>query len=299
VHILDGSHAYLANLLPRRLRVVATVHDLIPLLTDRGELAGPLPSLPARLLWWLSKYGLRRADRLVAVSASTANALLRLCRVPSERVSVVHNPVCAPQLPDRRPETDGRGAGTELAGRIASLSAPMLLHVGHNAAYKNRAGVLRVTALVARGLAVRLVLVGSPPTPALRQLAADLGLGSAVEWRCDVPDAELQDLYRQAGVLLFPSRYEGFGWPPLEAMANGCPVVCSNAASLPEVVGDAALTAAPEDYEQLARYCLDLLRQPDLRADLVRRGFANLERFTLRRFGDQLAAVYAAALGPG
>jgi glycosyltransferase involved in cell wall biosynthesis len=159
--------------------------------------------------------------------------------------------------------------------------------------------VLRIGALVAREMPVRLVLVGPAPTATLRCLAEDLGVAAGVDWRCEVSDADLQDLYRQAAVFLFPSRYEGFGWPPLEAMACGCPVVCSNAASLPEVVGDAALTAAPEDYEQLARYCLDLLRQPDLRADLVRRGFANLERFTLRRFGDQLAAVYAAALGPG
>jgi len=174
---------------------------------------------------------------------------------------------------------------------------PVVLHVGHNAAYKNRVGVLRVGALVARELPVRLVLAGPAPSPVLCQLVADLGLGDCVDWRCDVSDAEMQALYQQAGVFLFPSLYEGFGWPPLEAMAAGTPVVCSNVASLPEVVGDAALVAAPDDYIQLAQHCLDVLGQPDLRRDLVRRGLQNAGHFSLQRFGEQLAAVYAAALG--
>ena len=283
VHILDGSHAYLANLMPRRLPVVATVHDLIPVLTERGELPGPRHSLPARLLWRLSLRGLRRCRRVVAVSQSSADDLQRLAGCPREDVIVAHLPV--------------RQEAAECGKRVPpGGSPPLLLHVGHNAPYKNREGVLRVASLVLRESPLRLVMAGPAPAPALCRLAEDLGLAGALEWRRDVSDAELQSLYRDASVFLFPSLYEGFGWPPLEAMAAGAPVVCSNAASLPEVVGSAALTAGPQDYAGLARHCLDLLRHPDLRAELVRRGYENVRRFTLERFARQLLTVYQEAV---
>jgi glycosyltransferase involved in cell wall biosynthesis len=301
VHILDGSHAYLAALLPRRVPVVATVHDLIPLLTERGELSGARPSLPARWLWWLNGQGLGRCSQVAADSGSTARDVQRLLGISAERITVLHLPVVRSPLPAGDSPVGGSSSGS--VPSVCSVGTPgpplpIVLHVGHNAAYKNREGVLRVGALVARELPVRLVLVGPPPTSALCQLTTDLSLENAVEWRCDVGDADLQVLYGQAGVFLFPSLYEGFGWPPLEAMAAGCPVVCSNAASLPEVVRDAALTAAPHDPAALARHCLDVLTKAELRADLVRRGHGNLTRFTLARLGEQLAAVYAAALDP-
>lgn len=292
VHILDGSHAYLANLLPGRARVVATVHDLIPLLTSRGELPGRHPSTLGHLLWRLSLRGLRRCRRVLADSESTRRDLARLAGLPDEQLVVVPLPLWSPgagngPLPTTR--------GLEAEADPNRRGPPVLLHVGHNGAYKNREGVLRTGALVLREQPVRLVLVGPPPTPALRRLAAELGLAAAAEWSCDVGDAQLQDLYREAAVFLFPSLYEGFGWPPLEAMVAGVPVVCSDAASLPEVVGDAALTAGPCDYAQLARHCLDLLSNPDLRAELVRRGAANTRRFTAERFAADLMAVYHAA----
>lgn len=291
VHILDGSHAYLANLMPRRLPVVATVHDLIPLLTARGELPGPRHSLPARILWRLSLRGMRQCRRVVADSCSTADDLQRLGGCPREHLAVAHLPVCCPA-----PAVGGLESGE--CGRRAPRgeSHPLLLHVGHNAPYKNREGVLRVASLVLRESPLRLVMAGPAPAPALCRLAEDLGLAGALEWRRDVSDAELQSLYRDASVFLFPSLYEGFGWPPLEAMAAGAPVVCSNAASLPEVVGSAALTAGPQDYAGLARHCLDLLRHPDLRAELVRRGYENVRRFTLERFARQLLTVYQEAV---
>ena len=154
---------------------------------------------------------------------------------------------------------------------------------------------MRVAALVLRECPIRLVLAGPPPTAALRRLAAELALEAAIDWRCEVSDAELQALYRSAAVFLFPSLYEGFGWPPLEAMACGCPVVCSNTASLPEVVGAAALLAGPADHAAMARHCLDLLTQPAVRAEWVRRGHENTKRFTQERFATELLDAYRRA----
>ena len=99
-------------------------------------------------------------------------------------------------------------------------------------------------------------------------------------------------LYKQAELLLFPSLYEGFGWPPLEAMAHGCPVVCSTAGSLPEVVGKAALTCSPTDIDGLTQAVSRLLQNPELKNDLMARGTSNLQRFSLHRMGSQLVSLY-------
>ena len=286
VHVLDGSHAYLVNLLPPWLPAITTVHDLIPLLTRRGELPGPQPSRPARWLWHRSLAGLRRCSRVLADSASTARDLQRLAAIPAAAVTVLHLPVVGGLPSSSRP----------VRTSSAAPAPPFVLHLGNNAAYKNREGVLRVFALVAAQSPAHLVMAGPAPTEALRGLADSLGIAERNQWRTDVDDAELQDLYGGAGVLLFPSLYEGFGWPPLEAMACGCPVVCSDAAALPEIVGAAALLAAPEDHAALARHCLDVLSKPDLRADLARRGYENLQRFSLGGFARELQDAYRRAL---
>jgi glycosyltransferase involved in cell wall biosynthesis len=105
-------------------------------------------------------------------------------------------------------------------------------------------------------------------------------------------DGDLAKLYREASVLLFPSLYEGFGWPPLEAMRYGCPVVCSNVASLPEVVDDAALLCNPEDTGECASALLRVLSDDALAKQLVERGYRNLPRFSSREFALGLSRLY-------
>ncbi|MCS6845907.1 MAG: glycosyltransferase, partial [Caldilineales bacterium] len=107
-------------------------------------------------------------------------------------------------------------------------------------------------------------------------------------------------LYSGAIAFVYPSLYEGFGLPPLEAMACGSPVICSHAASLPEVVGDAALTFDPTDVEALAQALADVLSNPGLREDLRRRGLRRAAGFSWRRCAQETLAVYREALGlPG
>jgi glycosyltransferase involved in cell wall biosynthesis len=108
----------------------------------------------------------------------------------------------------------------------------------------------------------------------------------------NVPEADLPALYNLADVFVFPSFYEGFGLPPLEAMACGTPVVCSNAASLPEVVGDAALTVAPDDSDGLAAAVGRMLDDPALAEDLRRRGLERARQFTWQRCSQETLAVY-------
>ena len=139
-------------------------------------------------------------------------------------------------------------------------------------------------------------MVGPAPNGRLQHLIQDMALRGAVEFRSDMAERELSALYQNAAFLLFPSLYEGFGWPPLEAMANGCPVVCSNAASLPEVVGDAALTALPHDEEALAQHCISLLKDEDLVRNLGRKGLERARLFSVERLRNGLIAAYEKVL---
>src|SRR5262249_43364008 len=118
------------------------------------------------------------------------------------------------------------------------------------------------------------------------------GLDSRVRFLGRVPDEDLPDLYSAASVFAYPSRYEGFGLPPLEALACGTPVVCSNRASLPEVVGDAALQGDPTDPADLAAALARLLADAPLRATLRARGLARAARFTWERTAAETMVVY-------
>ena len=278
IHVLDGSHAYLLRGLRHRVGVVSA-HDLIPLLTQYGRLPGRMPSPWARWLIRRSVRGLRDAAGVVADSHCTRKDVLEWAGVDENRCRVVP---CA-ILPSERPP----------AYRAPADAVPCVLHVGHNAAYKNRDGVVRVFHRMRAQRPCRLVMVGPPPTAALRQRVDHLGLHDDVSFRVGLSDPEVTRLYREASVFLFPSRYEGFGLPPLEAMAEGCPVVCSNAGSLPETVGEAALTAAPDDEAMLAAHALRILDDAAVAADLRARGRVRAAAFSTECLGRELVSVYA------
>ena len=283
LHLLDGSHAYLLGACRHvRVPLVITVHDVIPLLTVRGELGG---KQPGRLGSWLirhSSQNLARANHIVADSSNTAKDITRLVGVNQDRITVVPPPVPVRiELPDN---TEGQ-------------KAPFVLHVaGNNTFYKNRAGVLRVFARVRESVDIQLKMVGAPPDAALREHVQAMGLKDQVEFVSNVDEVELARLYQSAAVFVFPSLYEGFGWPPLEAMQYGCPVVASNAGSLAEVVGDAALVAEPDDIETLAEHVVRVLRDAGVREALIRKGYERVGQHTLVNFEAGLQRVYQVAV---
>ena len=284
LHLLDGSYAFVLDPV-RRLPapLVVTLHDFIPALTRNGDVAGPRPGRAGVRVIRRAMANLQRADGWIADSASTRADAVRLAGLDARCVHVVH-PAVARVAPGRMPAA-------------ASGRAPFILHVaGNNTPYKNRAGAVAVFARVRAGCEARLVLAGAAPDAALRAAVAGSGVADAVAFATDLAEPELAALYRDAALLLFPSFYEGFGWPPLEAMMQGCPAVCSNAGSLPEIVGDAALTAAPHDIEALAGHCLRLLQEPDLRARLADAGRRRVGSFTLEAMGRGLGEAYGKTL---
>lgn len=259
-----------------------TVHDLIPLLLPRHS------TVQARLLFrWTMALALRAAYHVIAVSEATRRDLLRYFHLPHGRVSVI------PEAPD--PAFHPRSmAEIEAVRRQYALPESFVLYVGSNKPHKNLVRLIEAWYhLTEYAIRNTLVIAGpwDPRYPEPRRLAERLGLQD-IRWLGPVPEADLPALYSAATVFVFPSLYEGFGLPVLEAMACGTPVACSNVSSLPEVVGEAALTFAPDDHDAIADALTRLLLDADLRADLRERGMQQAARFSWERTAEATIALY-------
>ena len=285
VHLLDGSFAYILKGVNHNSQVVITIHDLIPLLQAKGHFPVPLPNQFAKFLIKRTLKVLTvHENHLCADSLATArdlNSFLSLSTFPT----ILHLSVRQELLLHKAEICASWKSRVQDGSRF-------ILHVGNNGFYKNRSGVLQVFAQLHHQYPTRLILAGDPLDTKLKTQAKTLGILDKIYMYPNPNDVQLAQLYEKASLLLFPSYYEGFGWPPLEAMAFGCPVVCSNAGSLPEVVGDAALTAAPDDYTTLAKHCLSLLSDPSLAEEILQLGWKNLKRFSDKQMALKLLKFY-------
>jgi glycosyltransferase involved in cell wall biosynthesis len=265
-----------------RAAMVVTIHDIVPMIR-----------LDHR--WWkvYKRFKYRRrythslhvADAVLADSAFTAQ---ELARVLKPDMSKVHEVLLAandfiPDAADVAPVLDRIG-----------VTGQFFLMVGANDARKNLPVALRaMQVLVARGETATLVLCG----PGVRLSSAAAAESAAwLKYAGFVSDTELAALYRRATALVFPSRYEGFGLPVLEAMACGGRVVCADASSLPQVAGDAALLFPPDDHVALADQLTRLLHDADLRDALTARGLQRATQFAWTETARQTLAVFDIAL---
>lgn len=271
---------------PQRIPQVVMVHDLRPI--SHPELS--LQSLYFRR--WVPPL-LRSCCHILTNSQFTATEIQRCTGVPASRITVT--PLgydTALFRPEPGPEPVRPGAGPH----------PYLLHVGQAYPHKNVQRLIEAFARIApRHGELRLVLAGKPhatETPRLRALVLELGLQERVEFRAYVPAAALPDLYRGAQALVYPSLWEGFGLPVLEAMACGTPVITSLGSGTQEVAAEAALLVDPRDTAALSQAMVDLLEQPGLREQCRRQGLARAARFswaaTAAATRAQLQAVLAA-----
>ncbi|HKB15593.1 MAG TPA: glycosyltransferase family 1 protein, partial [Planctomycetota bacterium] len=227
----------------------------------------------------------RRASLVLADSEQTKRDLVAYLDAPPEKVAVV---LSAADALFRRVEDPERVA--EVLARWG-VERPYLISVGTIQPRKNLPVVFEALGRLRReGRDLRLVHVGGkgwlyqPVFAALDQC----GVGDAVRFLEGVPDADLAVLYSAAAALAFPSRYEGFGIPCLEAMACGAPVIASRAGSLAEVVGDAGIAVEPQDAPAIAAGVARLLDDPPFRDDLVRRGYARAAGFSWEASGRRL-----------
>lgn len=269
----------------RRGASVVTVHDLsfllVPECADdrlRAHLERVVPS------------SVREADFVTADSENTRNELTTLLDVPSDRIEVVYGGV-----DERfRPVTDE--SMREAVRRKYGLFFPYILYVGTIEPRKNLGRLLQAYTRLRqhRRLRHRLVIAGGLGwlfQDVLREID-ELTAEHEVVFLGRVPDEDLPGLYSLSDLFVFPSLYEGFGLPPLEAMACGTPVVCSNTSSLPEVVGDTGVLVPPEDVEAIADAIGQLLSDPDRRADLGRRALERAQRFTWEQSARRILDIY-------
>jgi glycosyltransferase involved in cell wall biosynthesis len=280
VHVVDQGDA--GHVLAERgCPTVVTCHDISALADPRFlGAAGSRGRLHRRLLLGRMRAGLTRATALVCDSEDTLGdvdrAFGRNDRQLRARI----------YLPLRF--ADG-AALPQLPSEVAALGRPYLLHVGSNGFRKNRHAVLEVARRSRHEPAI--VFAGEAADAALLARGAELGLASRIVSVTRPDDALLARLYQAAHCLLFPSTFEGFGWPIVEAQSVGCPVVASNVTSLPEVARDGALLAGPHDHATLAEL-VDRLFEPGARAALVAAGRANAALFKAIDLGREYLAIY-------
>lgn len=272
----------------RQARQVITVHDLSFL--RHPEYADPAL---ARFLSSTVPGAVRRAALVLADSEFTRSELLSLLNLPPSRVAVVYGGVG----PEFHPPGDSDG--TAAVARRYDLEAGYVLFVGRIEPRKNIGTLLKAYRLLVdqKDEAGTLVIAGGRGwlyEPIFR-LADELRLAEHVRFLGHVPDPDLPALMSGASVFVFPSYYEGFGLPPLEAMACGTPVVAGDAGSLPEVLGDAALMVPPEDVGALAAAIRRAQTDKSLRDQLRARGLDRAARFTWDAAAKQLLDAYEQA----
>lgn len=285
VHDPTGVTPFLLGAGPAR--TVVTVHDVF---------AWSCPGNSSLLDTWIYRRWLPSVlpgvDAVITVSQTSKKDIVSYLKVPPCKVHVIYEGVNVVYHPVSRDEA------TEVATRY-NLPPGYILFVGSIEERKNLRRLLHACAWLWQREEQRpLVVVGTRKWrySGIMQTIAELGVRHCVIFTGYVPDADLPAVYSAADVFVFPSLYEGFGLPPLEAMACGTPVICSNAGSLPEVVGDAAIMVDPCDVAGLAEAMHQVLTDADLAQELRTRGLARASQFTWQRTAQQTAAVYQRVL---
>ncbi|MBG6215265.1 glycosyltransferase involved in cell wall biosynthesis [Cryobacterium sp. CAN_C3] len=267
-----------ANLGPAwsRVPVVLTVHDLLPFRHPEY-----VPGAYVHVLRAMIHLAARTARRVLTPSAASSDDIVRFLRTPPERVDVV-----------------------PLAGEVRSSSHALpvlrrthqLLAVGNRMPHKNFETLLEALALMPEAARPHVVITGSHGDDPLTPVVARLGLYESVSLRGWLSTTELELLYAESTLFVFPTSFEGFGLPVLEAMALGCPVLCADIAVLREIAGQAAAYVAPGNAPELATAITGLLETPERLAELQAAGLAQAQLFTWERSARATAASFQRAL---
>lgn len=270
-----------------RGEIVVTIHDLIHLIYPEY--------LPSKAAWFYAKFMFshagRRAKKVIAVSENTKRDTVELLNIPAEKIKVIYNGI------DERFKPINDKESIEKTKRKYGLSEKYILYAGLLKPHKNILRLIEAFPKLRRETQIKdkLVLVGNKEFPhyrAIKEKIKELDLENQILILGEVDSEDMTALYNGADVFVLPSLYEGFGLPPLEAMACGCPVITSNTSSLPEVVGDAGIMVDPCDMDGLAEAICKVLTDEGLRQEMIKKGLARAKLFSWEKTAKETLKIY-------
>lgn len=272
----------------KRAKVLVTVHGIVAeVIPER------LPKERVEVLRKVLRLAMRRADYYLAVSESTRQDMVKHLSLDPANIYVVHHGVD----PIFRPIQDRRSLEERLKKRFG-IARPYILFVGAIGHHKNVMGILEAYRLLrAAGLTTHDLYLAGPPDSAWLEAGAFAnrhGLGEHIHLTGQIKQEgeDLTDLYNGADCFVFPSYYEGWCSPPVEAMACGTPVIASNRSSIPETVGEGALLVDPDDHSDICQKLIDILTDESRRNTLIKRGFKRVSELGWRQSALDLIEVY-------
>src|SRR5450755_5102355 len=276
---------------------VLTVHDLLEHMYGSRNAS----SLRRSLHFYLTRRVLRKAARVIAVSQFTKNEIEKLLAIADERIEVVYNAIDERFLHGHATEAD-----REMIAQRYLVNYPFILYAGAIRPHKNVVRIIEAFSALRSELQkeqqytdLKLIIIGDDLSshPRLRRTVVRGGVQNDVRFLGFVPIEVLRIFYDVAKVFVFPSLYEGFGLPPLEAMAHGTPVLTSNTSSIPEVVGNAAVMVNPENVFEMMRALQRVLLDQSLRERLRQRGYEQVTKFSWDGSAAKVLAGYEEVVG--
>src|SRR6202161_1023502 len=275
---------------------VLTVHDLLEHMYGSRNAS----SLRRSMHFYLTRRVLRKAARVIAVSQFTRNEIEKLLAIPDARIEVVYNAIDERFLHGHATQAD-----RDLIAQRYLVNHPFILYAGAIRPHKNVVRIIEAFSALKSELQkenlypdLKLIIIGDDLSshPRLRRTVVRSGVQNDVRFLGFVPIEVLRIFYNVAKIFVFPSLYEGFGLPPLEAMAHGTPVVTSNTSSLPEVAGNAALLVNPENVFEIMRALHRVLLDQPLRQKMKERSFRQAAKFSWEISVRRIMDVYQEVL---